>query len=108
VVFTDDQCQNGLVWVQPPPSGCTTVVPKHALRFTDPPYCTPVATSRDLHTHVHAVGALLSPQSGPFYRIDGSGACVTGGLEPSNAIPYSIGAEIPAASFATGTAGTDP
>lgn len=108
LVFTDDACTDALMWVPPTSPGCPAVVPSYVINYTDPPYC----SGEPVREHIYPVGAVIPPPGAAGYRLDESGACVSGAAMPSpgTAPPgaYAVGAEIPASSFAAGTAGIDP
>ena len=103
VHFTDAACTNGATWVPLPSPGCEVIVPEFVINSTDPPYC----SGEPAREHIYRVGALIA---GPLsqYRINGSGECVAGSVTPNQGILYALEAEMPASSFAEGTAGIDP
>ncbi|MBM4363719.1 MAG: hypothetical protein FJ104_13645 [Deltaproteobacteria bacterium] len=110
--FKDDACTDGVTFVAAPPPGCAPSVPAHVVRFTAPAYCSVVRSSADQHAHVYAVGQVVPRPSGPMYYVDGDGSCreqvnLLGAL-PQGAITYDLGTELPASTFAAGTAGVDP
>lgn len=104
VGFTDAACTNGATWVPPASPGCQVIVPEFVINSTDPPYC----SGEPAREHIYPVGALIPPGTNAPYKINGSGACVTGASNPNQGILYALEAEIPASSFAAGTAGIDP
>lgn len=103
VMFRDAACTDGLVWVAPSAPGCAVAVPAYAIVTTDPPYC----SGESGRQHIYPVTGLLPPQSGPFYTVSGDGSCTSTSAPQTNGIPYQLGAEMTADSFASGTAEVD-
>jgi hypothetical protein len=103
--FKDDKCSDGVIWVNPAPSGCTTIVPKYVYRYGSAPYCG--AADADLEIHVYQTGALVGNPSAAFV-INSKGDCVQGGYHAQEAVAYAVTAELSASTFVAGTLGVDP